>query len=158
MSEKTIVYAKPKGNLIRFYLGENGKQWGDDWDDTPYESNAGAIYDDDFNPYKTTLGAVPFQYEVADYAHYFNMRNSDRSMKDFMDRKAPFLYIMDAETFEVVDTIYFGDTLADHPIMYDLSDIRTFDLPKPEKTTTQATNEDEKYDEEVVFAESDSLW
>ena len=34
-----------KGNVIRFYLGKNGEQWGDDWDDYPYECNAGEVYD-----------------------------------------------------------------------------------------------------------------
>jgi len=41
-----IIDFEKKGNLIRFYLGENGKQWGDDWDGTPYEHNAEKVYDE----------------------------------------------------------------------------------------------------------------
>lgn len=40
-----IIDFERKGNLVRFYLGKNGEQWGDDWDDTPYECNAGEVYD-----------------------------------------------------------------------------------------------------------------
>lgn len=36
-----------KGNVVRFYLGvdELEKWWGDDWDDAPYEHNAGPVYE-----------------------------------------------------------------------------------------------------------------
>ena len=36
-----------KGNVIRFFLGDDALErwWGDDWDDAPYESNAGSVYD-----------------------------------------------------------------------------------------------------------------
>ena len=39
-----IVDFKKEGNIVRFYLGEtiNGI-YGDDWDDTPYEHNAGEV-------------------------------------------------------------------------------------------------------------------
>ena len=36
---KEIIDFERKGNLIRLYLGKNGKQWGDDWVDFPYEHN-----------------------------------------------------------------------------------------------------------------------
>lgn len=39
-----IIDFERKGNVVRFYLGENGVQWGDDWDDSPYECNAGMVY------------------------------------------------------------------------------------------------------------------
>lgn len=42
-----IIDFEKKGNLVRFYLGEDDctEYRGDDWDDTPYEHNAGTIYD-----------------------------------------------------------------------------------------------------------------
>ena len=40
-----IIDFEVKGNVIRFYLGKNGQQYGDDWNDTPYEHNAGRVYD-----------------------------------------------------------------------------------------------------------------
>lgn len=41
-----IIDFEKKGNVVRFYLGEDDleKWWGDDWDDYPYESNAGTVY------------------------------------------------------------------------------------------------------------------
>lgn len=43
---KIIDFAK-KGNVVRFFLGADDlEEWyGDDWDDTPYEYNAGEVYE-----------------------------------------------------------------------------------------------------------------
>lgn len=43
-----IIDFKRKGNAVRFYLGDDDLQdwWGDDWDDYPYECNAGEVYDE----------------------------------------------------------------------------------------------------------------
>ena len=42
-----IIDFKVYGNAIRFYLGDNDctNYWGDDWNDTPYEHNAGTVYE-----------------------------------------------------------------------------------------------------------------
>lgn len=40
--EREILDCTTKGNVIRFYLGKHGKQWGDDWGD-PFD-NAGTVY------------------------------------------------------------------------------------------------------------------
>lgn len=42
IKEREILDCTTKGNVIRFYLGKNGEQWGDDWDD-PFD-NAGTVY------------------------------------------------------------------------------------------------------------------
>ena len=44
---KIIDFSK-KGNVVRFYLGEDNCKdyWGDDWNDFPYEHNAGCVYDE----------------------------------------------------------------------------------------------------------------
>lgn len=41
-----IIDFERKGNVVRFYLGEDNlsEYWGDDWDDKPYEYNAGPVY------------------------------------------------------------------------------------------------------------------
>ena len=44
MANEIIDFVR-KGNVVRFYLGKNGEQWGDDWDDYPYEYNAEPPYD-----------------------------------------------------------------------------------------------------------------
>lgn len=43
-----IIDWERKGNLVRFYLGDNNCDdfWGDDWNDRPYEDNAGTVYDE----------------------------------------------------------------------------------------------------------------
>ena len=41
-----IIDFDKKGNVVRFYLGDDNcnDYWGDDWDDAPYEHNAGSVY------------------------------------------------------------------------------------------------------------------
>ena len=43
-----IIDFERKGNLVRFYLGDDdlAEWWGDDWNDTPYEHNAERVYDE----------------------------------------------------------------------------------------------------------------
>lgn len=42
-----IIDFEKKGNLVRFYLGDDNcnDYWGDDWNNAPYEHNAGMVYD-----------------------------------------------------------------------------------------------------------------
>lgn len=41
-----IIDFEKKGNQVRFYVGkdETNDYWGDDWNDSPYEHNAGSVY------------------------------------------------------------------------------------------------------------------
>ena len=41
-----IIDWERKGNLVRFYLGDNDctDYHGDDWNDSPYDCNAGTVY------------------------------------------------------------------------------------------------------------------
>lgn len=41
-----IIDFERKGNLVRFYLGDDDlvEWYGDDWNDTPYEHNAERVY------------------------------------------------------------------------------------------------------------------
>lgn len=50
---KIIDFAK-KGNVVRFYLGKDDlvEWWGDDWDDAPYDCNAGEVYDEYISGHK----------------------------------------------------------------------------------------------------------
>ena len=43
-----IIDFERKGNLVRFYLGDDDlvEWYGDDWGDTPYEHNAERVYDE----------------------------------------------------------------------------------------------------------------
>jgi hypothetical protein len=44
---RIIDFAK-KGNVVRFYLGQDDLKswWGDDWNDAPYDCNAGTVYEE----------------------------------------------------------------------------------------------------------------
>jgi len=59
-----VIDFKRKGNLVRFYLGDDNcnDYYGDDWDDTPYEDNAGIVYDEFIKDHYDI--AFPFDYAV----------------------------------------------------------------------------------------------
>jgi len=57
-----LIDCEIKGNLIRLYLGKNGEQWGDDWDDKPYEHNCERVYDEYVE--KIADVSINFEYEV----------------------------------------------------------------------------------------------
>lgn len=111
-----IIDFDTKGNAIRFYLGENGKQWGDDWNDAPYEHNAGRVYEE-FNKGHFDL-LVPYKFTV--WQPSDGHANSEYSKEDMIKRKVPCIVICedmgDIWSFEkalAVDgafKIYFGDT------------------------------------------------
>ena len=50
---KIIDFCK-KGNVVRFYLGRDDlvEWWGDDWNDCPYDCNAGEVYDQYISGYR----------------------------------------------------------------------------------------------------------
>lgn len=81
-----------KGNVVRFYLGKDDlKYWGgDDWNDRPYEHNAGGVlcYDGIID--------VAFGFDVSmiqAHKDYHYKGNSPYSKDDFKERKAPILII-----------------------------------------------------------------
>ena len=88
-----IISWEKKGNLVRFYLGNNNlKDWyGDDWDDVCYSNNAG------MKPYSEYISGymdIVFRWDInvqeaADDWHYNG--NSPYCMNDFKERKAPIL-------------------------------------------------------------------
>ena len=87
-----IVDWETKGNLARFYLAKDEtKDWGgDDWNDRPYEHNAGQVllFDEIID--------VVFEYDVSVLeAHndYHYKGNSPYSKDDFKERKAPIVII-----------------------------------------------------------------
>lgn len=89
---KIIDWLK-KGNLVRFYLGDesDNEYWGDDWNDKPYEHNSGSVYEEYVKGYVDVL--FPFDWDVAeaceDYPAYSG--NSPYSKEMFKERKVPFL-------------------------------------------------------------------
>lgn len=95
-----LIDVATKGNLVRLYFGEYdektdtwagaaaGEQpYGDDWDDAPYEDNAGTVYD---RFIKSTVDvAVQWEYEVTEpfAGRYF-------TREELFERKMPFISIV----------------------------------------------------------------
>lgn len=110
------------GNVIKLYLGEENLDhyYGDDWNDTPYEHNAGEVYEQFVSgaieiPIKTTHLIL----EPADDMDYNG--NSPFCKEDFRDKNVPFVVICRndgwwysySEEVERDDTIklYFNEPL-----------------------------------------------
>ena len=118
-----IIDFATKGNVVRFYLGENSciDYWGDDWNDAPYEHNAGKVYDEFI---KTTYDIhIPYDYNVLEPCS--GMLNSFYSKEDMKKEKVPCIVIYKPEEDDygmydfnhcVADKncvkIYFNTTLA----------------------------------------------
>ena len=86
---KVIDFEK-KGNVVRFYLGDDAcdDYWGDDWDDIPYEHNASEVYDEFVKGFLDV--AFPFDavvFEPGDDWEYGG--NSPYCKEDFKKGKAP---------------------------------------------------------------------
>lgn len=56
-----IIDFEKKGNVVRFYLGADdcSDYWGDDWDDAPYDCNAGRVSPD----YIAGMRDISFQFD-----------------------------------------------------------------------------------------------
>lgn len=89
-----VIDFNQKGNVIKLYFGndKDKKYWGDDWDDKPYEHNAGEVYDRFVVGY--TEYAFPTNYDIMQPAsdwHYGG--NSPFSKEDMKKRRCPCLII-----------------------------------------------------------------
>lgn len=115
------------GHVVRFYLGDKDLKgfYGDDWNDTPYEHNAGTVYDKFVKGY-VDIAWSPDYYVCEPCEGYCN---SPYCKDDFVDRKAPVIitkkksdndWSWDISKFddmlkdENIDAkIYIGDLLCD---------------------------------------------
>ena len=82
-----IIDFEKKGNVVRFYLGDASQPyWGDDWNDAPYDCNAGTVYEKYIKGYKDI--AFPFDDLVLEPCDgtFFNV---DVSKEDMMHRAVP---------------------------------------------------------------------
>lgn len=86
-----LIDWKKKGNLVRLYFCNDEDYehaWGDDWDDAPYEHNAGRVYDE----YIAAYLDICFNYEVvvSEPADDWVYRgNSPFCKEDFKNRIVP---------------------------------------------------------------------
>lgn len=113
-----IIDFERKGNVVRYYLGENGKQWGDDFDDTPYECNAGTVYEEYVKGYVDI--SYPFDCLVIEPC--CGALNSCWSKVDMIQRKVPCIIVVPKDKLDGwhedfahyicsddVQKVYFGD-------------------------------------------------
>jgi hypothetical protein len=89
-----IIDFKKKGNVVRFFLGDDKlKKWyGDDWDDAPYEYNAGEVYDEFISGY--TDVAFSFDDLVLEPSDGAYCRNSNYCKDDMIDRRVPCIIVV----------------------------------------------------------------
>lgn len=116
-----IIDIQTFGNVIKFYLGDDDctDYWGDDWDDAPYEHNAGTVYDE----YVTITEeyAIPTRYSVlqpiSDFRHCDGV-----SKQDMKNHKIPCL-ILTHDTVDSWDSEFYTYLNADDAvkIYYDMS-------------------------------------
>lgn len=100
--EKMIIIDwEKKGNLVRFYLGDKDDKdyWGDDWNDTPYEHNAGRVYEKYITGFRDVV--FPYDYLVCEPADDWHYNGSPYSKEDMKKKKCPCICALkyDPETF-----------------------------------------------------------
>ena len=82
-----VDFAK-KGNVVKLFFGDEKDYFGDDWNDTPYEHNAGGVYSEFVK--QAIDVAFPYRYDVSEPSddwHYNG--NSPYCKDDFKNGKVP---------------------------------------------------------------------
>lgn len=116
------------GNIVKLYLGETVEGiFGDDWNDTPYEHNAGCVYDKFYN--KTVEIVFPLDFTVFEPCYGYS--NSPYCKNDMLFRKIPCLVfgeVVDSWQYENFDELlekvptlnklYIGDDWDDTVVKY----------------------------------------
>lgn len=120
-----IIDFKKKGNLVRFYLGDDSQDnwYGDDWNDRPYEHNAGSVYDQFIRGYCDIV--FPFSLIVAEPSEdWHNDGNSEWSKDDMKARRVPCIVAVPSDNYwgdrefngfiadDRAIKFYFGDKMA----------------------------------------------
>lgn len=93
-----IIDFDTKGNVVRFYLGDDNcnDYWGDDWNDAPYEHNAGSVYDRYITKYIDMY--FPFDSFVLEpQDDWRNNYNSNYSKEDMKKGYVPCLIVVPSE-------------------------------------------------------------
>lgn len=116
------------GNIVKLYLGETVEGiFGDDWNDIPYEHNAGCVYDKFYN--KTVEIVFPLDFTVFEPCYGYS--NSPYCKNDMLFRKIPCLVfgeVVDSWQYENFDELlekvptlsklYIGDDWDDILVKY----------------------------------------
>lgn len=95
MKKATLIDWECKGNLVRLYFGNKDKAWGDDWNDAPYEHNAGRVYSE-FVEYAVDI-AIRFDFDILEPCYGYS--NSPFTKEHFLkgDNDDPCLIILEPD-------------------------------------------------------------
>ena len=87
-----IIDFQKKGNVVRFLLGNDDLKdwWGDDWNDIPYEYNAGTVSPQ----FVAGYADVSFQFDCLVMEPRDGAWNSNYSKEDMMKRKLPCIIVV----------------------------------------------------------------
>lgn len=105
-----LIDFEKKGNVARLYFGKNGEQKGDDWDDRPYECNAGTVYEE----FVESMVDLFFLIDVRVEEPADNHLNSEYCKNDFINKKSWVLWIQDdwgCDKGRKPVGVWLGDTL-----------------------------------------------
>lgn len=119
-----IIDFERKGNVVRFYLGADNcsDYWGDDWNDAPYDCNAGRVYEEYITGFRDVT--FPFDSLVLDPSSEWNRSMRYFSKEDMIKRVVPCIIVVPksvsdnswSECFsdwvgaDGILKIYFGDS------------------------------------------------
>lgn len=103
---KIIDFYK-KGNVVRFYLGEDdlAKWWGDDWNDSPYDYNAGEVYDQYVSGYRD----IAFAFDDMVLEPCDGILNCEWCKEDMIKRRVPCIIVVPKE---IEDESWYGRDFA----------------------------------------------
>lgn len=99
-----IIDFEKKGNLVRFYLGKNdcNKYHGDDWNDAPYEHNAGKVYEQYVEDVQDIV--FPFEWLVLEPCENYERHYSKEDMRN---RKVPCIIAVPKEVQSWESDFYY---------------------------------------------------
>lgn len=124
-----IIDFKKKGNVVRFFLGKDDMErwYGDDWDDSPYEHNAGEVYDEFISGYTD----IAFNFDDLVLEPCNGAYNSHYCKDDMVSRHVPCIVVVPKDVYkdddhgwgyeddfsywvgsDKVTKYYFGDKMA----------------------------------------------
>lgn len=102
-----IIDFEKKGNMVRFYLGADDlmKWWGDDWNDAPYDCNAGRVYDE----YVSGQRDIAFPFDAMVIEPCEGKLNCGWSKEDMVKRHVPCIIVVPNE---IGEDSWFGNDFA----------------------------------------------
>ena len=110
------------GNQVKFFLGADNCEnyWGDDWDDRPYEHNAGTVYDEFVEAY--FIKTFNWGFLVREPADGAMNGNSNYSKLDMKKRIVPCVVAVDEDYHDSWDDSFSAVVGNDNAIKYYFGD------------------------------------